>query len=214
MSKGVFRKSSFEGYAPCVSEMQEMRDPRALAALAHPARLRLLEELAFIGPATATQLGERLGESPANCSWHLRQLARYGFVEEAGGGVGRQRPWRVVPTVRTWGRSDDDPELNFAGDAAADVILDREVAALRSWQRHRRDDDPAWRQAAFVTHSVTWLTVDELAELNGHITELLSRHLERLDPAHRPAGVRPVRLTAWGVPVRTQGSEGEGQSHA
>src|SRR5215469_2376054 len=116
---------------------KQITDPQALRALAHPLRLQLLEELAISGPATATELGERVGESPANCSWHLRQLARYGFVEEAGGGVGRQRPWQVVPVVRTWGRSDHDAELNFAGDAAADMILDREVAALRAWERHR-----------------------------------------------------------------------------
>jgi DNA-binding transcriptional ArsR family regulator len=197
-----------------VSEIQEMKDPRALVALAHPARLRLMEELTLSGPATATELGERVGESPANCSWHLRQLARYGFVEEAGGGVGRQRPWRIRPVVRTWGRSDHDPELNLAGDAASDMILDREVAALRAWERQRREEDPAWRQAAFVINSVAWLTLDELGELNRHITELLTRHTERLDPDQRPPGVRPVRLTAWGVPARVQGSVESGQTDA
>lgn len=162
----------------------------------------------MIAPATATQLAERVGESPANCSWHLRQLARYGFVEEAGGGVGRERPWRPVPGVRTWGRDDGDAQLNIAGDAAADLILDREVAALREWERRRRDEDQRWRAAAFVNHSLTWLTVDELAELHGQINELLSRHVERLDPDQRPPDARPVRLTAWGVPAQSQGPAG------
>ncbi len=214
LSKELFRKRSFDGYAPGMPENQEMRDPKALVALAHPARLRLLEELMLSGPATATELGERVGESPANCSWHLRQLARYGYVEEAGGGVGRKRPWQIVPVVRTWGRSDHDPELNLAGDAAADMILDREVAALRAWERHRREDDPTWRQAAFVINSVAWLPVDELAELGQHMSDLLTRHLERLDPAQRPPDARAVRLNAWGVPARVRGLAEEGYGDA
>lgn len=68
----------------------------ALRALAHPVRQRLLRALAAAGTATATELAEQVGESPPNCSWHLRQLARYGFVTEAGGGPGRKRPWRLV----------------------------------------------------------------------------------------------------------------------
>jgi DNA-binding IclR family transcriptional regulator len=63
----------------------------------------------MIAPATATQLAERVGESPANCSWHLRQLARYGFVEEAGGGTGREGPWRPVPGVCTWDATTPTP---------------------------------------------------------------------------------------------------------
>lgn len=60
-----------------------------MRALAHPVRSSLLELLIIDGPITATEAGERLGESPTTCSFHLRQLARYGFVEEAGGGPGR-----------------------------------------------------------------------------------------------------------------------------
>src|SRR5258705_13054713 len=75
---------------------REIRDAETARALAHPVRIRIIEKLAFGGPLTATALSELIGESPANTSWHLRQLARYGFIEEAGGGSGRQRPWRVV----------------------------------------------------------------------------------------------------------------------
>ena len=63
-----------------------------LRAVAHPTRLKLLGELRRVGPLTATQAGGRIGESPAGCSFHLRQLAKYGLVEEAGGGRGRSRP--------------------------------------------------------------------------------------------------------------------------
>src|SRR5690606_21557592 len=64
--------------------IRKIRDARVLRAVAHPLRLGILDELLKDGPLTATELAERLGETPANCSWHLRQLARYGFIEEAG----------------------------------------------------------------------------------------------------------------------------------
>ena len=76
--------------------MRKLRDAEELRVLAHPVRMRLLQALYERGSATATELAEMIGESPANCSWHLRQLAKYGFVEETGGGTGRNRPWRAV----------------------------------------------------------------------------------------------------------------------
>ena len=194
-----------------MSELNEVSNPLTLRALAHPSRVRLLEELVMIGPATATELAERVGESPANCSWHLRQLALHGFVEEAGGGRGRKRPWRLVARVSEWGRDDSHGELNVVGDAVARMLLDREVVALREWMAWRRHDDPRWRSAATFNHSLTWLTVEELAELNAQITQLLGRYVDRFDPGRRPAGARPVRIAAWGVPARPQQ---EGQDDA
>ncbi|WP_329104236.1 helix-turn-helix domain-containing protein [Micromonospora sp. NBC_01699] len=83
--------------------VRDIGNPRALRAMAHPLRLRVLDAVAFSGPATATAISEQVGESPANCSWQLGQLASYGFVEEAGGGTGRQRPWRIVLQRYRWG---------------------------------------------------------------------------------------------------------------
>src|SRR5436190_16165765 len=73
-----------------------IRDPRALRALAHPVRLAILERLQGEGPATATTVGEVVGISPSAASYHLRSLARFGLVVDAGGGAGRNRPWRAV----------------------------------------------------------------------------------------------------------------------
>src|SRR4051794_27237968 len=83
----------------------QLTDPRALRALAHPTRLQLVGLLRQEGPLTATQAGERLGESPASCSFHLRQLAKWGLVEEAGGGRGRERPWRATARYTSWAAS-------------------------------------------------------------------------------------------------------------
>lgn len=185
---------------------RELSDPRALRAMAHPVRLQIMEELARAGQATATELAERIGESAANCSWHLRQLAQYGFIEEAGGGTGRQRPWKVVAQSNRFGKKDqDNPELARAGDAAVEVILDRELAAFRAWQATRRQHPEEWRAASFMTQSWDYLTVEELDALRRDFQALIERHLlrhatERVDPAKRPPGGRMVRLVAWGIP--------------
>src|SRR3954462_7037030 len=97
---------------------RELDDPKAMRALAHPVRLALLEALTD-GPMTATEAGERVGESPANASFHLRQLAKYGFVEEAGA-QGRRRPWKRKQLGMRFTAVHDDE-----GTAAAARQLDR-----------------------------------------------------------------------------------------
>src|ERR1700685_4122500 len=77
-------------------QLRKVTDARTMRALAHPVRIALVEALSLGGAMTATQVGERIGESATTCSFHLRQLAKYGFVEEAGGGTGRSRPWRLT----------------------------------------------------------------------------------------------------------------------
>src|ERR1700759_1936795 len=92
------------------SHMREVTDARTMRALAHPVRLALLEALTLAGPLTATQAGERINESATTCSFHLRQLAKYGFVEEAGGGKGRARPWQMSARGMHFSSEHDDPE--------------------------------------------------------------------------------------------------------
>jgi DNA-binding transcriptional ArsR family regulator len=183
--------------------IRNLRDPRVLRAVAHPVRIRLLEELGVDGPLTATQLSERVGESPANCSWHLRQLARYGFVEEAGGGTGRQRPWKIVMQGHEWDEADEDPEVRRAGQALSRVFRARQDEVLDEWLESAHTESPEWRDAAFVNQGGAWLTAEELAEIDAKIRPMLTRHFDRFeDPANRPAGARLVRFFLWGVPVR------------
>ena len=68
------------GDAPAIPELREVRDAQTMRALAHPVKIALVEVLSLEGPLTATEAGERIGESPTTCSFHLRQLAKYGFV--------------------------------------------------------------------------------------------------------------------------------------
>jgi hypothetical protein len=182
-------------------------DARVLRALTHPLRLRLLEEIAFADTAgsTATELAEKVGESPANCSWHLRQLAKYGYIEEAPGGHGRERPWRAVIATRRWGDPsiDTGSELGRAGDAAAELLMDNEMRALHRYQAWRGAESEEWRDAAGAAQAIGWCTADELKEINDQIFQLTMRYFHRMaNPEDRPAGARLVRFVGWGVPAQ------------
>ncbi|GAA4631545.1 helix-turn-helix domain-containing protein [Actinoallomurus vinaceus] len=180
---------------------RKLRDAGELRSLAHPVRMRLCQALYERGTATATELAEMIGESPANCSWHLRQLAKYGFVEEAGGGKGRHRPWRPVPRMLSWGDSDESGEVAAASDALSMQFVEQEFAGLRDWQAWRRTDPPEWQDAAYWMQNIDWLTVEELKELNEAIAAVILRQRKRRDPAERPLGARRIRVFAWAVPA-------------
>lgn len=185
---------------------REIRDPQVLRAMAHPVRLRIFEELIKSGRATATELAELLDESAANCSWHLRQLQRYGLIEEAGGGTGRQRPWRpVAQSVHVPSASAGAEEFARANDALMEVQVAREVEAFRGWEWARHDAPPDWRDASFSTFSWDFLTAEELAAFKRDLDAVFERHVlthtHRSDPDRRPADARPVRFVAWGFPA-------------
>jgi DNA-binding transcriptional ArsR family regulator len=179
---------------------RRVTDATALKALAHPVRLALLELLVVDGPTTASQAGAALGETPANCSWHLRKLAEHGFVREVNV-PGRSRPWRAVTEGLTWGDSDEDPETTAAGDALTDVLLDREVQRLRASRAAAPTEPAEWRAATSFNQAATWMTAEEAADLSAAMVELFQAHTERLtDPGSRPADARLVSLVGWLVP--------------
>jgi len=190
------------------TEPRRLTDPRDLKAVAHPLRLAILETLTLHGPMTATEIGERVGASPSNCSWHLRKLAQHGFVTEAEGGTGRQRPWRSAHTGMRWddgGEPVENADLAVAGRALTQMVVDREVARLVAALERRPSEPQQWREAAGVTQSSLWLTADELEELIQLVTALFLDKRERLEhPELRPAGARLCALMAWGVPSPDQ----------
>lgn len=198
--------------APELRELpvHEVRDSQALRALAHPLRIRLLEELAISGSLTATEAADVVSESPANCSWHLRQLARYGFVEEAEAGPGRRRRWRLPLQQNRWPDWDEDEQVRLAGAAATLALLAREHDALRGWLASADKQSAGWRGAAFITQSIGWLTAEELKQVGQEINEIFLRYADRFsDPARRPPGSTPVRLIGWGIPARPPQQQGK-----
>src|SRR5260370_19739100 len=125
-------------------ELRKVTDARTMRALAHPVRIALLEELVLGGALTATEIGERIGESPTTCSFHLRQLAKYGFVEEAGGGKGRARPWRLTSIGISFGNT-HDPEAQVAGDLVLRLSRERAFARYQRWQETKAGYPGEWR---------------------------------------------------------------------
>ena len=190
------------GNAP-LHGLREVSDARTFRALGHPVRLALLETLVIQGPLTATEAAEWIGESPTTCSFHFRQLARYGFVEEAGGGKGRARPWRLTIIGMQSANVHDDPEIEIAAVALAALMRDRQLERYRAWLDTRASYPKEWRKAANEGDYLFWLTPEELEELNLELAEMLiPRARERLtDPGARPAGALPVELLLFTYPV-------------
>jgi predicted ArsR family transcriptional regulator len=180
----------------------ELTDPRALRALAHPVRLSLVGLLRREGPLTATQAGARIGESATTCSFHLRQLARYGLVEEAGGGRGRERPWQATAWFTRWPGAGRDPQYAAAAELLEAVVAERYFEQLFAWLARRGDDDPAWQEAAHFGDTTLFVTAEELAELGRQVDELLEPYSERArNPDLRPPDTRRVAFLRLAHPT-------------
>ena len=184
-------------------EPREISDARTMRALTHPVRVALIEALGVYGPMTAPEAGERLGESPTTCSFHLRQLAKYGFVEEAGTGRGRARPWRMTNLGLRFSSVQDDPEVEHAAIALGQLLHGRQMDRYRTWLDTRASYPRVWRDAAFYHEHVLWVTPEELDALGRRLVELLtSIHPERrTDPETRPPGALPAELLAFAHPI-------------
>jgi DNA-binding transcriptional ArsR family regulator len=181
---------------------QVISDARAMRAMAHPLRVQVMELIVRDGEITATRAAELLGESPGNMSWHLQTLAKYGFIEEAGAGRGRSRPWRAVSRSRSFESGGaTDPELAAAGNALQRTFLERISDLLHEWWSRRPSYPARWRRAAFMSDTVVYLTPEELTGVMKEINEIWSRFDERQDKTKRPDAAQPVQLYAHGHPL-------------
>jgi DNA-binding transcriptional ArsR family regulator len=173
--------------------VKRLTDPRALRALAHPIRISLVSLLRREGPLTATQAAELLGESSASCSFHLRQLAKYGLVEEAGGGRGREKPWRATTMFTGWPDVADTPELAAATGLLTQVIAERYFDAMMRWLDARADEPQQWQEAAHFGDTFLYATPDEMVELARAEQKLLEPFLDRqAQPELRPPESRLI----------------------
>ena len=181
------------------SDARRLTSATELRALSHPTRLALIDLLEEEGSLTATQAGERLGESPANTSFHLRTLARYGYVEEAPGGRGRQRPWQVVDRTTTIVGDELEPDAKLAADALLELIRERDLQRLRAYAGTRSAYPKEWRDAAHEVRLTAHLTAAELADLGAAIESVLQPYLGRDE---RRPGTLPVSFGMHMVPTR------------
>ncbi|MCC9738792.1 helix-turn-helix domain-containing protein [Streptomyces sp. MNU89] len=181
------------------------KDSAALKALTHPLRIRLLGMLRQDGPATATELSGRTQESSASTSYHLRVLAKYGFVAEAEHRDGRERRWRAVHAVTSWNNAavSASPEHR----AFLDVTRRAQIEHLeRSLVQHEEDLaaarlGPEWLEPSGISDLLLRLTPESLGEL----MERFARNAEEL--ADRDASdprAEPVVVFSAGLPLATR----------
>src|SRR3954452_6994263 len=128
-----------------------LRDPRALRALAHPARLEILERLNTVGPATATECADVPGQSPSACSYHLRALARWGLVEETDGDDRRERRWRSRgPLVFADHEAPRRAALAAREHLLTAQVLERASGWVLDWLDASDDEWREWREATVI----------------------------------------------------------------
>jgi predicted ArsR family transcriptional regulator len=173
----------------------------ALRAYAHPVRMKLILALRTRGPLTATQAGRLLGESSGTCSFHLRQLAKYGLVEETGEGTGREKPWRATTTSTGWDNMQQTPEAAAAAGLLSEVLAESYFAQLMRWLEVRSAESEEWQRAAFIGDRFLWVTADELAQIGRDLTAVVDRYFERqVNPELRPPGARLATYLHLGFP--------------
>jgi predicted ArsR family transcriptional regulator len=184
---------------------RRITDPQAVRALAHAGRYAILERLQLHGPATATECAEVAGLSPSACSYHLRLLAKYGFVEEAEnpGGDGRERLWRAV--VTGW-QSDLEDEADSTQAAALDralgrIMLDSSDRKVLAWLDAAGREPREWREAVVLSNSTIVATAEELEQLKADLMAALQPYLLSARPLDTaPDGARLLHAALRVVP--------------
>jgi len=186
-----------------LTERRELSDPRTMRALTHPVRLALLQALELEGPLTATQAGELIGEPPNTCSFHFRQLAKYGFVEEAGPAPGRSRPWRLASFRMHYTDLHEDPETAVAARGLDRMLREQYFQRLTAFYETRSGYPLAWQQVTGGSQALLHVTPGELRAIDEQVMALLTSYLDRaVDPAKRPADSLPIEVLLFAYPVR------------
>ncbi len=175
---------------------QIVSDPLRIRALAHPLRLRLLSYLEDTGQSTATQCAEALGESVASCSYHLRQLGKYDYIEQVQQ-PGRDKPWKAVSRHRSMVPDATSPGSYYALSALAAIEVDAQMNRIRNWidayPQQPTDDievSSVMRHGFYATHA-------ELLELRSSLHRLTDKFQGRQNyPETRPDGAVQANLFA------------------
>jgi DNA-binding transcriptional ArsR family regulator len=159
-------------------------DPRTLRAIAHPVRMRLYELLVTGGPATAAKLSAYVDGAPGSISYHLRQLAEHGYIQEAPemSTDSRERWWRAVPGGVRWSPADflDKPADQEVLAMAQQTLVTRQLERLHAWQVGGVQQwGVRWAAAAIATDTVLYLNPDELEAMAEDLSAVISRWSDR-----------------------------------
>jgi DNA-binding transcriptional ArsR family regulator len=181
---------------------RRLQDPRDIRALAHPARMAIIDALASGDELTATEAAALTGLSPSATAYHLRLLERYDFVEPAPArSDGRDRPWRATDRRV---RFELDPSTPAAAAAAAAVALaffDTTRAVAEEFIATESEEPEEWQDVASLTNADLWLTAEETRGVNAALAAVVEPYRSRA-LGNRPEGSRRVRVTNAVVPHR------------
>ncbi|MFI6011488.1 ArsR/SmtB family transcription factor [Streptomyces sp. NPDC051243] len=181
-------------------------DARSLRGLAHPLRMRLLDALRFGGPATASQLAEKLGESSGATSYHLRQLAAHGFVEDdPERGKGRERWWKAAVQGLRFDDAllrDPSPDVRGAADLYLHEVATAQTQELSTWLGTRAEWSDAWNRSTDMSSFTLRLTPQLASELAHKMHELVDSYRDRTDVEDDPEA-STVRVQSRTFPIST-----------
>ncbi|WP_328330046.1 helix-turn-helix domain-containing protein [Kribbella sp. NBC_00382] len=173
-----------------------LTDPRAIRALAHPARQRIIDELYSGRVLTATECAELAGLTPSATSYHLRALERWGIIERAESSTdGRERPWKAPATSLVVPN-----QPNGAGRLASQAIMRSNVDRMMEQFEELPSDDP-WDGVSALNRSRLWLTKAETKQLDKDLLEVLDRYRRGRSAANHPAGTRQVSTLLAIIPT-------------
>ncbi len=142
-----------------------------------------------------------VGDSPSNCSFHLRALAGFGLVERCAGPDARQRPWQIVQGGVSIGQ-DGTTESRVARAAAVEVMHAHGIKALNRWIQQADDASAEWQEAWFDATSTISVTAEELARIGRQINAILKPYSDRRGQRPGQPGEAPVRVVTYGFPLR------------
>jgi DNA-binding transcriptional ArsR family regulator len=183
-------------------DMRKLSDARELRALAHPVRMALFEVLALHESLTATQASKIVGGSPTSVAYHLRTLAKYGYVQESEGGAGRERPWRLTDIGFSFSEEGADPETSAAAGALRRELFKRWLERHEEYKRHRERWSPEVREATGDWNMVLFGTAEEFRELQEDFGRLCEKYLDRVkNPELRPEGWHVFELQLFTHPI-------------
>lgn len=169
-------------------------DSAQLKGLAHPLRIAIFDALTTYGPATSAMLAHRLGESTGSMSYHLRQLARHGFIVDVEDeGTARERYWRRAPGPLAIGPAEDDPSpaARSITHSLMREINSRAAHHVQEFVDRAEDELPReWMEASSISSASMELTVEELAEL---VDEVSARIAARRQADGGPRGIPGAR---------------------
>jgi len=178
-------------------------DPLAIRAMAHPLRLELMSLIGRLGRATTADAARELGISHGLASHHLRQLAKYGFVEQVTGKDHREKPWRMTATSYNWRAATGTSEGTGAVDLLEQALAEQALERFLDWQQRRKGWPREWQEHTGIGNSTIYLTQAELADLAEAMDALVNRYANERpldDVASRPPGALPVNLTLFAIP--------------